>query len=255
MVKTKLWLIILEIVILSTLTNAYCKAQDFKQSKGKYYNIFGNDYKSALIFFKKNKELIKSTFKKYNIESEIIISALFPERIRYSIVQDFFETEALSTIYVSYGSTYVDFSIGEFQIKPSFVEKLEEYIKTSSKLQDKYLHLFPKTRDVKKKRKNIVSNLKSLKYQLFYISVFYDILIEKFDLLSMNKTKKINFTASAYNYGFHNTKQEISDNFKSKYFPYGTKYPGKQYSYTNIALDFNQNYYNSIFNISKYEKK
>ena len=90
----------------------------------KYYKIFGNDYKNALNYFKKYKTFSRNILKENNVDAEIIIPILFPERIRYSIVRDFFETAFLEAIYTSQGSDYIDFSIGDFQMKPSFIEKL-----------------------------------------------------------------------------------------------------------------------------------
>ncbi len=215
----------------------------------KYAEIFSDDYKDALNYFRNNKTLQKKVLYKNNVKLEIIIPIVFPERIRYSIVQDYFETKFLETIYTDYGSEYIDFSIGDFQMKPSFIEKLEKQIEIYPDLSKKYSLLKITQNQPTNQRKERVKRLKSTEYQLNYISLFYDIVNNKFDLSGMTKAGKIKFFASAYNFGFDKSKEEIIKHIDVKYFPYGTKYPGEQYAYTDVALDFYLNYYTSIFGI------
>lgn len=52
-------------------------------------------------------------------------SLVFPEVLRYNRLRDGLETETLRTLYVRFGADYADFSIGLFQMKPSFAETVE----------------------------------------------------------------------------------------------------------------------------------
>lgn len=61
-------------------------------------------------------------------EGSEALAIVSPELIRWTAFKDFFETTALELLYVKKGKTYADFSIGHFQIKPSFVEQLEAYV-------------------------------------------------------------------------------------------------------------------------------
>lgn len=215
--------------------------------ESKYRKIFGDDYKNALNYFRKNKTRLKRIFTKNNTEMEIIIPAVFPERIRYSIVKDYFETIFLEAVYTDLGSEYVDFSVGAFQMKPSFVEKLEFYIEKYPDLKTKYSHLILKRKKSEAERKERIRRLKSTEYQLNYISAFYDIINLRFNLSGIKKIEKIKFTASAYNCGFFKSKSEIKKYIDVKYFPYGANFPGKQHAYTDIAADFYINYFKKIF--------
>ncbi|NJO89076.1 MAG: hypothetical protein HC831_09045 [Chloroflexia bacterium] len=103
-----------------------------------YQKIFGADYTDAISYFKKNKSTITSYFNYHSVNQELIIPVIFPERIRYSMVKDFIETTAVELIYIDFGADYVDFSIGDFQIKPSFAEKVEMYLAQTSNLGNKY---------------------------------------------------------------------------------------------------------------------
>ena len=212
-----------------------------------YSQIFGNDYTDALNYFRENNELHKKIFDKHKVDAEIIIPVLFPERIRYSIVRDYFETVFLETIYADLGSEYVDFSIGDFQMKPSFIEKLELFIENSEMLSSKYTFLLINEIESKQVRKERLKRIKSVAYQLNYICAFYDIIKQRFDLSEISKTEKIRFVASAYNFGFDKSKDDIIKKQGLKVFPYGSKYPGKQYAYTDVSVDFYTNHYTQIF--------
>lgn len=213
-----------------------------------YPNIFGNDYKNAIKFFKVNKDVIERTLNTFNIDIKIATSVVFPERIRYSIVKDFFETAFLEVFYVENGSSQVDFSIGHFQMKPSFAEKVEFFVKFNQRLSFKYNVLINyKQKDIKLIRKKRIDRLKNLNYQLIYISAFYDIVKTVFFIDNMNEKLKIKFFATAYNYGFDKTQNNLIKNINKKYFPYGSSYPGKQYSYSNISYYFYYNEFCAIF--------
>ena len=213
-----------------------------------YQKIFGDDYTNALNYLKKNKLEIQSQLNKQAVDKEMIIPVIFPERIRYSIVSDLIETAAVELVYIEYGSDYVDFSIGDFQIKPSFAEMVEMEIVKSADLREKYRNLisYSKTAlsDIRKER---VQKLKSLEYQMIYIAAFYDMVMLKFNLNEKSKTGKIEFLAAAYNHGFADGESEIEKCIGNKFFPFGAKYGGKQFAYTDIAVDFYLNHYQSVF--------
>ena len=214
-----------------------------------YPKIFGDDYKNAVNYFKTNKQKLSKSFNIYNIDLKIATSVVFPERIRYSIVKDFFETAYLEVFYVENGSKQVDFSIGDFQIKPSFAEKVEFFVKYNQKLKLKYKILsYYNDTNIKSIRKKRVSRLKKTYYQIIYISAFYDIVKTKFSVNNMSKKEQIKFFATAYNYGFDKTQTNLTKRINTKSFPYGSTYPGKQYSYSNISYYFYFNEFCSIFN-------
>lgn len=52
-------------------------------------------------------------------------AVVFPELLRYSRVQDGVEQAALLALYVQGGKAKADFSVGMFQMKPSFAEQVE----------------------------------------------------------------------------------------------------------------------------------
>lgn len=79
--------------------------------------IFGEDYQKAMTFCRENKEAIETKANQYELPADQLTAIIFPELIRYSTFQNFFETKTLEYVYVQQGSTVVDFSIGHFQMK------------------------------------------------------------------------------------------------------------------------------------------
>ncbi len=218
------------------------------QDKLNYEKIFGSDYTNALDYFVDKKELIGQKFETFRVDKELLIPIIFPERIRYSIIRDMIETSAVELVYVEYGSDYIDFSIGDFQLKPSFASKIETSVLNSALLKQKYSHLVTYNKNgIYEVRKERVERLKSLEFQLIYIAAFYDILIQKFDLSGKSALEKIAFLSTSFNYGFMGAKGEIEAHVSDRYFPFGSKYKGKQYSYSDVSIDFYLNHYHSIF--------
>lgn len=213
-----------------------------------YQKIFGSDYDDALAYFKKNSSTLKKYANYYSFDNEIISPAIFPERIRYSLIRDLIETKAVEMVYIDYGSDYVDFSIGDFQIKPSFAEKIEATILNNEILKTKFDILLKYNSTNQKQIRAIrVRRLKSLNFQLIYIAAFHDIVKMKFDFSNLSKKKEIAYFAVAYNHGFDVSFSALQKRSQDKFFPYGAKYKGTQYSYTNIAVDFYKNHYFKIF--------
>jgi len=217
--------------------------------KENYAKIFGTDYQNALNFMKVNKKYIDKILDNEDIEKKMIISFLFPERIRFSIISDYLETEITESIYVNYGKQYVDFSIGHFQMKPSFVEKLEEIISTKENFKEKYSEIISyDTNDEIEIRRKRIERLKSFQWQLKYARAFYSIICFQFDLSALAEKEKIEFIASAYNSDFTSAKDKIIKNIDYEAFPYGNTYPLKQYSYAKVAAYFYENNYEEIIN-------
>lgn len=211
-----------------------------------YSSVFGQDYKNALSYMKSNRLLQHKVFEHNGVPADVLVPVIFPERIRYSILRDYLETESMKFFYVNEGSEFADFSIGDFQLKASFAEETEAFIQNHPKLKEKYKLLIINNKDKQKARETRIKRLQNTAYQLFYISAFYDIVNYRFDLSRLSKEDQIRFTASAYNHGFTKSKENIERYAKLKFFPYGSAYPGQQYAYSDIAYDFYLYYYKNL---------
>ncbi len=207
-----------------------------------YPQIFGDDYSDALAFVEKNQVFALTTFSGDTLQAKKAWAIVFPELIRYSMVRDFFETSALEILYVKNGKEAADFSIGPFQMKPSFVEELEFISKQHYPALAKKICIDGS--DKEQNRKVRLERLKTLKGQLQYLKAYISIYIDKESLQKLPPNTQVIYLAHAYNHGIkakvqgHEANSLLNSN---KYFPYGSKYPGKQYSYAAIANYFFKN--------------
>ena len=204
---------------------------------------FASDYKfeisNAEDYYKSLEPEFILQSKKYGTDHKFISALVFPELIRYSVYRDFFETTVLEYFYVQNGSKSANFSIGMFQIKPSFVEQLEKELKNNDKLKKyssiiKYKATTPE--DIRNERLN---RIKSKTWQIKYLNCFYDMINLKFNTIRFNtKEEKLLFYATAYNHGFNCTKEEIYKWGKVKSFPMGDVTNEEYFNYSEISLYF-----------------
>lgn len=210
-------------------------------------NLFSDSYEQAIEFINTNDKLI---VEELGSDKEVLkekIAIIFPELLKYSAYKDIIETAALELLYVNYGTEGADFSIGYFQMKPSFIEKLENEIINNYNLRIKFTSLirFSQT-DEKEIRKERILRLKQLKWQLRYLNCFYQYISTRFqDEKWINTSEKLTIYSAAYNSDFLGSKSEIKKWSKMKIFPYGIHKGTNQYSYSKIALDFYNDYSNS----------
>ncbi|MEZ5057000.1 MAG: hypothetical protein R2879_08180 [Saprospiraceae bacterium] len=201
---------------------------------------FEEEINDAFVFIAEHQDLICNVSSKFNTSPSKAVSLGFPELIRYSLVKDLFETSALELLYEDLGSREVDFSIGPFQMKPSFVERLEKVILQHSLTFENLQFITTyKKKDVKSIRAERLERLKSVEWQLNYLFAFYEVLELVFqDEAFCSEEEKIAFFASAYNTGFDVDRNFIRKWQTEKAFPYGRKYKGPQVAYSEIALRF-----------------
>lgn len=228
-------------VIMLLLTAPQSNAQSV------YEPIFGNDYRNALEYMQENRLLHLKICRYTDVPTEVVLSAIFPERIRYSIVRDYLETETMKIFYINNGSQFADFSIGDFQLKASFAEQVEDRIQNYPELRKKYKALHISDQYDSDSRRIRITRLQNVSWQLLYISAFYDIINLRFGMARFSIEEQIRFTASAYNHGFTSPKERIERYADKKFFPYGAQYPREQYAYADVAVDFFRHHYRSIY--------
>lgn len=209
---------------------------------------FGDSYSEALAYIKKNKNTFQKIGKEYCIDPKMISAIVFPELIRYSRFRDFAETTALELLYIKYGKSIADFSIGRFQIKPSFIEDLENFSSTNYALKEQLKSIVEyNTVDSTKTRKIRLERLKDENWQFIYLSTFVTIAQRVYaDHLTTEGTNNLLILSSAYNRGLNATYEELCILAKTKTFPYGNL-PFGRYSYYDVANHYYTNYSHKIF--------
>lgn len=250
--KTYFWLFSL-ILFFTNCKNETVPTNQIKMKQSNFI-ISAND-KKAIEYYRNeidNAALLLATQKKI-IEIELnknekieIIAIAFPEILRYNAFSDLIETTSNRLLYINGGKTDSDFSIGFFQMKPSFVEDLENYVANSEKLEKfKNIQILNKTE--KETREERVNRIENFHWQLNYLKVFWAVMDDKYSqIIFENKNDKLRFYATAYNYGFMRPLKEILSFQYQKIFPYRSNNK-KAVRFADFSIDFYNNY-NSLFN-------
>jgi hypothetical protein len=155
------------------------------------------------------------------MESSINLKLIYfavPEVSRFTPWRDMAETKANEIGYVRYGNKMFDLSIGEFQMKPSFVENLEKDLIKYGQLSFSDCLVNPKYSPTER-RSIRIERLSSLKWQIRYLELFYNICSRKFSYISFNseKHRKL-FFAAAYNFGYYSDPKFIVRHIETKTF-------------------------------------
>jgi hypothetical protein len=207
-----------------------------------YSEVFGSDWDKALAFEKENRSWMELALKKNNIPYEIGIAVIFPELVRYSALRDKMEITLLKALYINLGETYANFSIGQFQMKPSFAEIIRREAPSALGRKSDIIFKQPDDFDnISDYRKSIVTDLEDPKIEFLYLIGFYKLADKKFRINKFNDQDKLRFLATAYNYGINRSKEEIISMSDKKYF--NTKlFKTENYTYAEVSLFWYNNY-------------
>ena len=169
------------------------------------------DESAANAYCERQRGAWQAVWEEYEVPCDVAEAVIFPELIRYSLFQDRMETGAVKSLYVTRGTGGCDFSIGRFQMKPSFVEDLEKRWMRSG-LARKY-NLFFDTKDSEIARRIRISRLEKEEWQCIYLAVFLKMLYldyGSFDkngersqrgLAALPLREQVRLAATAYNRG------------------------------------------------------
>lgn len=201
-----------------------------------YQDLFGEDWKKAQVFERENRSWMEPILIKNHISYPLAIAIIFPELVRYSALRDKMEITLLKTLYVNLGEDYADFSIGQFQMKPSFAELIREKGKTV--LGRKSEIIFQNRSefdDIKDFRKSIVTDLEDPKTQFNYLIIFLKICEKNYKTNRKDEVARLKFLATAYNYGIDKSGSQIENMIDKKFF--NTKlFRTENYSYADVSL-------------------
>jgi hypothetical protein len=215
--------------IVFSIKSAWAQSLNYKQ-------IFGSDWDRALMFVKENKKWIEPKLKLADVSYPVAIAIIFPELVRYSSLRDRIEITLLKALYINLGEEYANFSIGPFQMKPSFAEMIHENYKDEIGNKSRKIFMLKSDyEDIKNYRASIVSDLENPETQLNYLISFIKICESHFNLRLKNFDEKVKFLATAYNYGFWKTAEQIENMTDKKYFR-TTILETENYSYSEVSL-------------------
>ncbi|MFN5318374.1 MAG: hypothetical protein ACK5CY_06000 [Bacteroidia bacterium] len=205
---------------------------------------YPQEYKDAKAFVTLHRSALTRCSKKTHKSNAFAAAVVFPELMRYSLVKDYFETEALSIAYIKAGSNEVDFSIGPFQMKPSFAEHIENQVLQDEQLKSKFYFL---RYDLKLNERGVrnerIKRLQSVNKCIEYLEAFIAICDKRFASIAfVDEIEKVSFYSNAYNAGFLKSLSYLQAIKTQRNFPYGVNFKGEQYAYAEVAAYFFKNH-------------
>ncbi|MEM9916836.1 MAG: hypothetical protein AAF990_01995 [Bacteroidota bacterium] len=206
-------------------------------------------FEEAVQLLEARKAVVQKVADEQQVDWKPALAIVAPELIRYHLLKDFFETKALEWGYVNGGSKIADFSIGHFQMKPSFIEQLEAALACDEKLGRRWqMLLIDAKQDEKIQRQQRIERLKDFHWQLRYAMAFCELADEMYQCRSFSSVaERLRFYAAAYNFGFDQSPHQIAAWQQKAAFPYGQKFQGEQCRYSDLATAFYQQFQCSPF--------
>ena len=204
-----------------------------------YQHEFGDDWTQAETFVREHHADWKPIFDEFGVDARIAEAIVFPELIRYSHWQDAIETATVKGVYVSGGSEKANFSIGRFQMKPSFAEEVDQEWNQST-LASEFGFKFD-VRNNSDARSSRVKRLGTIEGQCRYLAIFIRLMYLRHPRLqTLPKEQQIRFLATAYNRSHtvsweQNLKMQKQRNFHTDMIKTRST---KTYRYSDIAVTF-----------------
>jgi len=136
----------------------------------------------------------------FGVDSLLAQAVVFPEMVRFSRLQNYAETAAVRVRYAAWGSAKCDYSIGRFQMKPSFVEKLEKrWMESELAAQYEASLDTAQTREARLAR---IDRMADELWQCIYLSMFIRLLYTDYPALAdLTQERQVAYVATAYNRG------------------------------------------------------
>lgn len=140
----------------------------------------------------------KQTWRIFDVDPAVAESVVWPEMKRHSYWRDTLESAANAVTYFANGGG-TDYSIGIFQMKPSFVEKLEKAWHGSG-FADFYNLQFD-TSDSPAARNSRIERMTTNEWQVIYLGMFIRMLYHSYRLEGLPMEDQVRLAANAYNRG------------------------------------------------------
>jgi hypothetical protein len=202
-----------------------------------YASIFGAKYSDAEQFLGQNS-WIADSLRLPLLETRIALAVVFPEIIRFRALEDEIQVRALKVLYVQYGQQYANFSVGHFQMKPTFAEQVErDYNLLFSEDEKSVAGVAAFESGVTPKLRNErVLRLDDLRWQVSYLRLFMMVMDKLYGKLNFaNDLEKLRFYATAYNAGFAQGEKFLRKMMEFRGFHIQLLFARTRYNYGDVA--------------------
>jgi hypothetical protein len=202
-----------------------------------YEAIFGPSYAQAERFVRENPWIGRDLHLPRD-EGTIAIAVVFPELIRFSAIEDEIQARGLKVLYVQYGRSCANFSIGRFQMKPSFAEQLERdawRLFTAGERAAAGIPAFA-LEDAQAAREQRILRLDDLAWQVRYLRLFMLVMAKRYAAVSFaGPEDRLRFFATAYNAGYASGSAALRQKMRQKTFHTALFFADVRYSYADVA--------------------
>ena len=201
-----------------------------------YSEKYASQSKEAFDYYILNIDEFNKVAAITGLSPEFVFGIIAPELSQFGFLNNLAQTGLLKYLYVQGGKVYADYSIGYFQMKPSFIERLEESVQQNEMLKQQFQNCIIENPDSHKGRGERVKRLTQPEWQFSYLALFCMIMQERFaDKEFPNKEEKLRFYAAAYNTGFHKPESVIEQFTQKALFPLLGM---TKYNYSDVSLWF-----------------
>ena len=189
------------------------------------------DYDFALSVSKKVYAKLEAEKYPYSLEVSAVV---FPELLRYSEFRN--ELESLMNECLAFASEEINgFSIGLFQMKPSFAAKVEALLCENPELKKKYASIdFGGDLSSFDSRLKRIKRLNDFDLQVEYLKAFADFEVKTLSLEAEDFSQRLCFLATAYNYGIQTDRSVLEPVFDWQTFPSGNRH--LYFSYKDLCI-------------------
>ena len=187
-------------------------------------------------FYKNHEKKFSKKESSTGLTSKFLFCIVAPEVSQHNSIVNDIQLYSMKLLYVQNGTKYGDFSLGIFQMKPSFVEDLEVYVSKNSKLKKAFSKILFNDKNSSYARSTRLNRLATFDWQLLYLTVFCNIVQDRFSSIKFSNIKdKLKFYATAYNCGFGRSKEDIIKHQSMFQFP---RFSMNKYNYSDISILF-----------------
>lgn len=206
-------------------------------SQDDFKTIFARDYARAEQFIAR-ETWMQEAIRNAGLKPREVIALVFPEIIRFNSIQDKAEVFALQSLYVTAGQRYANFSIGPFQIKPSFAESIEhDAVREKISISSLSFTDVDTAASVENRARR-VKRLQRLRDALNYVCLMVRWIDIHYPVFNSEEAR-IKFLSAAYNCGYRKPAEEIRGFITRKFFHTGLT-SSASYAYADVAWYFYQ---------------
>jgi hypothetical protein len=203
-----------------------------------YASIFGVKYTEAEKFLRQNS-WIADSLRLPPVGTRIALAIVFPEIIRFKSLEDKIQVRAIKVLYVQYGRKYADFSVGHFQMKPTFAEQIERNYNRLFSADEKAAAEIASfdAGDSSRLRKERVTRLDDPHGQARYLRLFMMIMYKLYgNLKFVDDLEKLRFYATAYNAGYSQGEKAVRKMMETRSFHVQPLFAKTHYNYADVSV-------------------